>query len=238
MTGGCIQAHAEPTPRGVTRPVKQQPSRAVRVLAGGLVMALLLLTGACTGDGEEPEDSAASPLPSRSVGSSPTFEAKPVPIQVEVARVVGGRLKPKQRRTLTRQVGAVVSRYFDAAFLAGDYPRRDFADALGTFSQGAARQARSDRALLTNAAVGPEVEAVVPRAKRVWLDVLVPRRFVVGLTARFRLVFVQEQLRGADQKVAVSGRLLMRRKKSGRLQIFGYDVSRSSVPASGKGEGR
>lgn len=195
-------------------------------------MALLLLAGACTGDTEDPEESAPSPLPSRSVGSQPTLEAKPVPMQVEVAKVVGGKLRPKQRRTLSRQVSGVVSGYFDAAFLGGEYPRRNFSDALDTFSRGAAQRALSDRPLLTNVAVGDATEAVVPRVKRVRLDVLLPRRVVVGLTARFRLVFVEERLRGADQRVTVSGRLLMNRKKSGPWQIFGYDVTRSAVPAA------
>ena len=195
-------------------------------------MALLLLAGACTGDAETPEESAPSPLPSRSVGSQPTLEAKPVPMQVEVAKVVGGKLRREQRRNLSRQVSGVVSAYFDAAFLGGEYPRRNFSDALDTFSRGAAQRALPDRPILTNAAVGDVTEAVVPRVKRVHLDVLVPRRVVVGLTARFRLVFLQERLRGADRRVTVSGRLLLHRKKSGSWQIFGYDAARSSVPAA------
>jgi hypothetical protein len=77
----------------------------------------------------------------------------------------------------------------------------------------------------------------VPRAKRARLDVLAPRDRVVGLTARFRLVFVQKPTDGVDQQVTVSGRLLVNRKDSGAWQIFGYDVARSSEPAS-KGASR
>ena len=75
------------------------------------------------------------------------------------------------------------------------------------------------------------------RTKTARLDVLVPRRLVAGLTARIRLVFVQERTDGADQRVTVTGRLLINRKKSGPWQIFGYDITRSSVPAT-KGSDR
>ena len=44
-----------------------------------------------------------------------------------------------------------------------------------------------------------------------------------------------EAVRGdlwGDQRVTVAGRLLINRKKSGPWQIFGYDITRSSVPAA------
>jgi hypothetical protein len=204
------------------------------VLTGGVaaVMLLAALAG-CTGGNEGREDSAASPLPSRSVETQPTLEAKPVPMDVEVAKVVGSGLRPKQRRNLEQEVSRVLEQYFDDAYLGGEYPRRDFSAAFDTFSQGAARRAVSDRPLLTNAAVGPETTAVVPRARRARVDVLVPGRVAVGMTARVRLVFVREQVSGPAQRVTVSGRLLMSRNRAGRLKIFGYDVIRSSEPASG-----
>jgi hypothetical protein len=192
-----------------------------------------LVAGAgCTGDDEKPEEAGPSALPSRSVGEEPTLAAKPVPTQVTVAKVVGGKLEREQRERLEKQVSALLSQYFDDAFLAGEYPRSDFAGALATFSPGAAQRAASDRALLTNASIGTSTEAVVARTKVAKLDVLVPRRLVAGLTARVRLVFVQERSDGADQRVTVSGRLLMNRKKSGPWQIFGYDINRSSVPVA------
>jgi hypothetical protein len=171
------------------------------------------------------------------VGTRPTLEAKPVPTQVTIARVVGAKLPKKQRDRLDRNVTRVLSHYFDDAFLGGDYPRKDFSGAFATFSHGAARRARGDRALLSNAGIGAETEAVVPRVKAARLDVLAPRRHVAGLTARMRLVFVQERADGEDQRVTVSGRLLMARKKSGPWQVFGYDVTRSSVAAT-KGANR
>jgi hypothetical protein len=156
-------------------------------------------------------------------------------MKVSVARVSGERLKKDQRRRLEKQIGRVLSDYFDDAYLAGEYPRSDFAGALAVFSPGLAERATSDRTLLTNAGIGPDTEAVVARAKQARLDVLVPRRLVAGLTARIRLVFVEDRATGADRKTTVKGRLMLNRKSSGAWQIFGYDVSRSSVPAGKEG---
>lgn len=218
--------------------MKQHRPRPRRALAGVLAGALILATAGCTSDPEPPRKAASpSALPDRSVGAAPTLEAKPVPLEVTVAKVIGERLERDQRRRLEKQVADVLSRYFDDAYLAGDYPRRDFSGAFAAFSRGAAERAGSDRALLTNAAVAAETEAVVVRAQRARLDVLVPRRLVAGLTARVRLVFLQERTSGADQRVTVKGRLMLSRNGAGEWQIFGYDVSRSSVPAR-KGGGR
>jgi hypothetical protein len=196
-----------------------------RVLATTL---LLVLSAGCTGGSSDDEGRS---LPRRSVGQQPTLEAKPVPMDVKVAKQVGGRLRREQRTGLERKVGRLLSAYFDDAFLGGEYPRSNFKGALATFSPGAARRAGDDRDLLTNAGTGGSTEAVVARTKQARLDVLVPGRNVVGLTARIRLVFLQQPLDGVDREVTVTGRLLLGRSTSGPWEIFGYDVTRSSVPA-------
>lgn len=219
--------------------MNDHPPRRRRTLVAAVPTVLLLAVAGCTSDPEPPrEDAASAPpsaLPSRSVETPPTLEPRPVPTEVRVARVVGTRLPGPKRRQVERQVGRVLSAYFDDAYLGGDYPRSDFPRAFRTFSRGAARQARGDRALLSNARSGPRTEAVVPRVKRAELDLLVPHQVVAGLTARVRLVFVEERAGGRDQRVLVKGRLLMNRKRSGPWQIFGYDVSRSAVPVGGGG---
>lgn len=217
--------------------MKPHRPRRLRALVGALAVAIVVATAGCTTEPETPPETAPSPLPERSVGSAPTLDAKPVPLEVTVAKVIGERLEKDQRRRLEKQVAGVLSRYFDDAYLGGDYPRRDFSGAFAAFSRGAAERAAPDRDILTNATVGSETETVVARAQQARLDVLVPRRFVVGLTARVRLVFLQERSAGADQKVTVKGRLMLSRNNADEWQIFGYDVSRSSVPA-GKGGGR
>ena len=220
---------------GVTRPVNQHRSRLARTFAGGLAGATLLaLTSGCT-SGKDDDQAGPSELPSRSVRSQATLEAKPVPTDVAVASVVGRRLEREQRQRLEKQVAKVVSQYFDDAFLGGEYPREDFSRAFATFSRGAADRAARDRDLLTNVEIGTSTGTVVPRTKQARLDVLVPKH-LAGLTARIRLVFdaesAEETEGAADRRVTVKGRLLMNRTKSGTWQIFGYDLTRSSVPVS------
>lgn len=221
--------------------MKDHPPGRRRTLVAALLTVLLVVVAGCTGSDAPPREetapSAPSELPSRSVEAAPTLEPRPVPTEVRVARVVGTKLAKPRRRQLERQVARVLSDYFDTAYLGGDYPRAESPRAFATFSRGAARRARTDRALLSNARSGQRVEAVAPRVKSAALDVLVPHQVVAGLTARVRLVFVEERVGGRDQRVTVKGRLMMNRRKSGPWQIFGYDVSRSAVPAA-RGGGR
>ncbi len=221
--------------------MKVHPPRRRRAVVAALLSVLLVASAGCTGGDEPPREESApsgpSALPSRAVETPPTQEPRPVPTEVRVARVVGGRLAEPRRRQVERQVRRVLSDYFEDAYLGGDYPRANFSTAFGAFSRGAARRARGDRALLSNARSGPRTRAVAPRVSSAALDVLVPHEVVAGLTARVRLVFVEQRAGGRDQRVTVRGRLMMSRKKSGPWQIFGYDVSRSSVPV-GRAGGR
>jgi hypothetical protein len=210
-----------------------QPVR--RVVAGVSCAALLAGIAGCTGETDSPEESP-SPLPGASTGAAPTLDAKPVPTQVRVTRV-SGRLKKSARASLERNVGRTIGAYFDAAHLEGSYPRADFGDAFGSFSRGAAERARRDRGLLTNAALGRSTQAVAAKEKKAWLSVLAPNRVAAGVTARIRLVYLVDRGDARDQRVTISGRLMLTRKKSGGWQIFGYDVARSARPAE-KGASR
>lgn len=211
---------------------------ASRAAATGLAVVLLATAG-CTGDGGRSASPGADEpgLPDRSVGSSATLEPRPVTTDVAVARTAGARLRRASEQTLERQVARLLSRYFDAAFLSGSYPRESFPGAFADFTPGAARSARGDVDILTNAASGRTIDQVVPVRKRARLDVLVPRRTAAAVTARITLVFVAERSTGADQRVTVSGRLLMNRAPSGGWQVFGYSMQRSAV-ATGKGATR
>lgn len=197
------------------------------VLAAG---ALLLGLAACTG-----ETSSWEPLPDRSVGAGATLEAKPVPMDVALARTVGKRPSRARAKRVEQQVGRVLGRYFDAAYLGGGYPRARFPGAFDDFARDLGRSARRDRDLLTNAAAGPTIEAVVPRRKRVRIDTLAPSKAVVGVSARWRVVFVVERSDAADRRVTVTGRFLLSRTKAGPWEIFGYDVARGSVAAAKEG---
>jgi hypothetical protein len=199
--------------------------------AAGLLLGLLLLvtTVGCTGDGPEPE----RPRPSPST-PAPTAAPTPrsVPWRVQVTHVAG-ELRAPGRRALAVRVGRTISAYVDAAFLRGDYPRSDFADAFGSFTSGAARLARRDQALLTNRTLGPTTRSVRATRRTAYLSVLAPRRAVAGVTAAVDLVLVVDRGTRADQRVRVQGRLLLTRDTRGRWRIFGYDVRWSQTPAGG-----
>ena len=205
-----------------------RPAR--RLVAGLTCAALLTGFAGCTSD---PQTPSSPPLPDASTGAGPTLAAKPVPMQVRVTRV-SGTLRKAPQGSLERKVGRAISSYFDAAYLGGEYPRSDFDNAFATFSEGAARQARGDRGLLTNADLGKSLAGVTAKRKDARLSVLAPKNVAAGVTARIRLVFVADSEEAQDTRVTISGRLLLTRMKSGRWHIFGYDVARSAVPA-GKG---
>jgi hypothetical protein len=163
------------------------------------------------------------------------LEAKPVPLRVNVVRVIGGRLKEPGRRRIEQRAAKVIGSYLGAAYLGGEYPRRQFPDAFAYFTPGAAVQARRDRALLTNAGAGALTESVLTRTARARLDVLVYNNRVVGMTARLFVEFVQDRIDAPDVRVRVRGRLMLQR--AGRsYRIFGYDINRSTR-RTGKGGG-
>lgn len=199
----------------------------VRRTAGTLLCGLVVATmGACTSDKPAPAPPAEeSATPSEE--STATLEPKPAPAKVRVTRVAG-RLKPKDQEVLARNIGSVVTAYFDDAFLGGDYPRSDFGDAFATFSSGAARQARRDQDLLTNVELGPSTESVVARRQTAYLSVLAPHRVAAGVTALVHLRYLAERADAPDKEVTVKGRLMLTRRQDGGWKIFGYDLTRSS----------
>lgn len=186
-----------------------------------MLVAVLLATGACTDD-EPTEDTP----------ETPSEEAvQEVPLVTSVG-VVTGKLQPVRRKALARKVGKTVDGWFDAAYLEGDYPRTDFADAFPGFTRDAAALARRDRDLLTNSAVGSRIDGVVPLRKRVKVDLLSPGRRPAGATARFRLAFLTTG--GLERRVVVSGRLMLAKVK-GDWKVFAYDVRRSVRAAKRSG---
>lgn len=226
LVGGAPPGVVDTCRRGVDRALVDRPVPLVRALAATATSLLLVLTGCTSGSGP---DDASSPVPSRSVRPGTTLEAKPVPLEVEVAAVAGGKLRGEKRARLKRRVTRLLETYVDAAFL-GDYPRTDFDGAFAVFTRGAARQARGDRDLLTNHAVGDDLARVVPRRQTARLYVLRPYRRPVGLTARIRLVLDEQHSDGALRRATVRGRLVMKSNSPGSWKVFAYDVSRSSRP--------
>jgi hypothetical protein len=156
-----------------------------------------------------------------------------VPLRVQVTRV-SGRLSPKARRALERNVGHAVSTYVDGAFLGGGYPRSDFSDAFSAFSAGVRRQAWRDRNLTTNRLLGPSTRSVTAKEQSAYLSVLAPYKVAAGVSARLTVRFVADRGDSPAKQVTVRGRLMLTRKASGGWKIFGYHLSRS-VRTVGKG---
>lgn len=212
-------------------PKVSPPRRLVRRTSATVTAVLLGLSAtACTGD-EAPRSTPAPPTASE--GTTATLEPRPAPAQVRVTRVAGW-MRPKDRDVLADNVGKVVSAYFDDAFLGGDQPRTRFDDGFATFTPDAARSARRQQRLTTNAALGPTAETVVPRRQRAFLSVLSPKGVATGVTAKVDLAYLVQRADRPDRLVTVRGRLLLTRASSGAWKVFGYDLTRGDR-ATGEG---
>lgn len=188
------------------------------------VLALLLGLGltSCTAD-TAPTAPPSEP-PRTTAGTTTTLEPEPVAARVRVTRVAGW-MRPRDREVLARRVGAVVMSYLDDAYLAGEQPRTSFDGAFPTFTRGAARSARRHLELTTNAALGSQASAVVPRRRTAYLAVLSPTGVATGVTAQVHLEYLVERGDAPSRSVTVRGRLMLTRV-DGEWRIFGYDLTR------------
>lgn len=189
-----------------------------RASAGWLVAIALVVSG-CSGD-DKSDKSDDKPTPS----ASPTAVApKPVTVDARIG-LIRGRMKAKQRAPLVKDIAKVVEDWFDAAYLKGSYPRRDFSGAFPGFTAGAARQAKADRKFMSNAGIGTRIDGADARAKVVRVDVLAGNKLPAAVTARFRLVFRTSG--DYERKITINGRLFLTRGKERHWRIFGYDVTK------------
>jgi hypothetical protein len=188
----------------------------------GIALALVLPVSvtACR-SGSDP--SAAPERLSRN-DAQVTLASHPVETTTRIHRVYG-RLPDARRKAVRRQVGEVVDRWWDAAYLGGTFPRSSFPAAFPGFTDGAEERARSDKALLTNQTRGPHVESVTAKHREVSLDILATDRRARSVTAHFVLRF--ETTGEKAGKTGVRGRLFLTYKR-GAWRIFGYDVAKGA----------
>ena len=194
-----------------------------------LALALTLTSAACTA-GPDPSTSpegAGRSDAQASLASHPPEAATTSATTSTTTRIhrVHGRLPDARRKAVRRQVGAVVDRWWDAAYLGGTYPRSSFPSAFPGFTAGAEKRARSDKALLTNQTRGPHIDSVSATHKAVSLDILATGRQARTVTAHFVLRFDSSGDKAAT--TTVRGRLFLVRKR-GAWRIFGYDVAKGS----------
>ena len=201
------------------RPSAGRVHRARRLV--GLALVLLVpLTSACRSTGEP---SAAPERLSRS-DSRATLASHAVPTKVGIHRV-HGRLPVARRKAVRAQVGKVVDRWWEAAYLGGSYPRTSFPAAFPGFTAAAEKRARADKALLTNRTAGPRIDSVTPRKRTVTLDILASGGQARAVTARFVLTFDPSGPRTGT--TTVRGRLFLTRPR-GAWRVFGYDVAKGA----------
>jgi len=202
-----------------------------RTGATASIALLVAATAACTpfdgGPATTSPDSSAASAPEDATTTTPEAAAPPPPARVRVTRV-SGKLEDGDRDVLADTVEEVVTAYFDDAFVGGEYPRTSYGDAFDTFSAGAARQAASDRDLLTNRLLGPTTESVEVRRRSAYLSVLAPYKVAAGVTARVHLQFLADRGDQPAKLVSVTGRLMLTRKESGGWEIFGYDLTQAA----------
>jgi len=203
------------------------PSRAVRrshALAEAgvlLVLALAVTLAACSGDSSDPSAGPDDPGTSEGAGATDA-PAPPVETEAAMGRVTG-QLPQEKRSKVRDQVAHAVDAWFDAAYVGGDYPRDDFADAWPGFTTGAQAEAQGDKALMSNQDIGADIAGVEATARKVTVDVLAVKGKPSGATARFVLKFRTDG--DVRRKVEVRGRLFLTPEADG-WHIFGYDVTK------------
>ena len=184
------------------------------VLSGLTLAALLNTTGCFGGDDADP----GSPSADSSPGAT-----QPRPADVALGTLTGKLSKAESDRAVT-SLSDVVLKWFDDAYLNGDYPREGFGNSFGTFTSGAAAEARKDGALTSNGTIGAQIETVTTKGRQVHLDLLAVDHHVVGATARVAVVFTTE---GAyAHTVTIKGKVFLTPGDKGSWRIFGYDLTR------------
>lgn len=188
----------------------------------GLVLALVLALAStgCT----SASDPSASPERLSRNDAQASLASHPVPTTTKIHRVYG-RLPDPRRKVVRLQVGKVVDRWWDAAYLGGTYPRSSFPSAFPGFTAAAEQRARVDKALLTNQTRGPHVDSVSATHRTVSIDILATGKRARTVTARFVLTFDSSGDKAGT--TTVRGRLFLTHKR-GAWRIFGYEVAKGS----------
>lgn len=179
--------------------------RPLKLLAAPL-LALALTLSACSGDEEpeQPETPTSAP------------EVKSIETTTRVAKITG-KLPKKQREKTVAGVTSVVDGWWDAAYLTVDAK-----NPFPGFTAGAARLAKRDAEIMTNARFADGADDLVATRRVVTVDVLAARQKAAGVTARVLLVFRT----GGDKarRVTVRGTVELTKDK-GQWRVFGYRMS-------------
>lgn len=191
-----------------------------RRLAAPLLVLLVSFSTACQSTAEP----SASPERLSRDDARVTLASHPVPTRTTIHRVFG-RLPDARRKAVRKQVGAVVDRWWEAAYLGGAYPRSSFPSAFPGFTDAAEARARGDKALLTNRTGGPRIDSVTARRRSVVVDILATGGRARTVTAHVLLRF--DTTGSKTGTTTVRGRLFLTRKR-GAWRVFGYDLAKGA----------
>lgn len=202
-----------------TRPRRSRFPRVAAALTAVVLTGTLALAG-CGGESEKP---AASPSPSPTPPPTVKSTAKLVHLQ--------GRFPRNRHQAVATNVGKVVDRWLQAAYVAGDYPRATstYRDIFPGFSPVAVAQASKQRTQMSNATLAPHIDGVEVVASKVNVDLLAKDNHPVGAVARVR--FVYETTGDRESRQTVYGTLDMLPTKTS-WAVFGFDISREEKLAA------
>ena len=159
--------------------------------------------------------------------SSSTSSAQAAPPEVKIRVRVAtwpASCRGSAASVVARDVGKVVDRWFEAAYLGGEYPRSRFRDSWPGFTAGARDLARHDRKLTSNAVLGDADRRRAGHRQGSSRSTCSARTEAGRRDRALPMVF--RTTGDAERRVAVFGRLLLTKVK-GRWRVFGFDVKKS-----------
>lgn len=185
--------------------------RALKAVAGASFAFLVGLgvSGCSKHDSSSPAPSAPPP-------------AQAVPLVVRLSTITG-RLPVGGRDQLRSEVGRAIDGWWQAAYLSTG-TSDPFPSA--SFTPGAARLAKRDADLLSNAGM-TGVTAIEPRRREADLDILAVKGAARGITAVLHLTY--DTSGGPARRCGVGGTVSLTPSAAG-WRIFGYDVTHTCHP--------
>jgi hypothetical protein len=139
-----------------------------------------------------------------------------VPLKVRLDKVTGA-LPQAARTALRSRAGAAVDGWWQAAYLS-----TDSSNPYVGFTPGAAKLAKADADLLSNADLRGKVSSIEAKRRMVDLDVLAVKGHAKGVTARLHLTY--DTSGDLVRRCTVGGTVSLVPEGS-RWRIFGYDVT-------------
>jgi hypothetical protein len=194
-----------------------RPSPYARARTALLALVLVAVPTGCTADAE------VDPVPSPSPSSSSTLMVEPGPLKVRLGPV-RGQLADQARGDVRDAMRRVVGAWMEGGF--GEQSAPDYAQAYATYTPRAGDLARQQRAVTTNAELGPDLVEVVPTRRVADVSVLAAGGRAVGANAEVLLVLVGARADSSQTELVVRGELRLTPTLDG-WRIFGFDLTRS-----------